>query len=219
MPALTGFPLLRYQRHLISAWKSVFHPLIREANAGSCVVLDCSSVAKSGWVKPRQTKKSNWDQAWNQTEIRPGKPILTLFNPKICPPLHGKAIHCFTDKSHFVNTCPSSICLCPIKKLTRVSRCSSTSRKAKQGKLTQKNSPFFSGHFDGKTLGNPAKTVQKTVQIHSKNTRNLMCFIFCNSQLLAAPKPLGEGGSTHPALNLVAAVRFQLSVFCFSGFN
>ena len=136
-----------------------------------------------GAVRLRQTRsnqksvfhlwlKSNHSDR-DQTASDPVKPILNLFNPKNCRPLHGKAIRRFNHKSNFANACPSSICICPAQKLTRVSRCPSTTRKAKQAKQPQKKFPIFSGHFDGKSLRNPAKTAQKTLQIHAKNTQIL----------------------------------------------
>ncbi len=54
--------------------------------------------------------------------------------------------------------------------------------KVNKGKRVQKNSEFFSGHFYGKSLANPQKMAEKTVQIHAKNTRILTCF--CQRQFV-----------------------------------
>ena len=56
----------------------------------------------------------------------------------------------------------------PFKKLTPVSHCGSTPRNLNQPKLTQKNPPIFSRHFDRKSLENPAKIAKKTLQICAK---------------------------------------------------
>ena len=133
--------------------------------------IGCSSQMRSYPVKPGQTKKSNW----NQTGIRPGKSILNLFNPTNCYPLYDKAIHRLKLKSYFANTCHSSICICLIQKLIRVSRCHSMARKAKQAKRPQNFLPNFFRHFDGKSLGNHIKNRKKTIQNHAKNTRILTC--------------------------------------------
>jgi hypothetical protein len=50
----------------------------------------------------------------------------------------------------------------------KIKNTSSNSIKPNQGFFDEKNSEFFSGHFDGKTLENQAKTTKKTFKIGQK---------------------------------------------------
>jgi hypothetical protein len=69
------------------------------------------------------------------------------------------------------------------------------SLKVIKGNLRVKNSEFFSGHFDGKTLGNQAKTTKKTLQKHAKkwqfltrfSNANLAPILYSQSSIFALP--------------------------------
>jgi hypothetical protein len=52
------------------------------------------------------------------------------------------------------------------QKTSTASHCPSTTSNARQAKRREKNPAFISGHFEGKTLGNQAKTVKNTPKKH-----------------------------------------------------
>ena len=60
--------------------------------------------------------------------------------------------------------------------LQKIKTCSSNPIKPNQGFINEKNSEFFSGHFDGKSLANHTKTAKKTPQKGSKKWRFLTRF-------------------------------------------
>ena len=64
-----------------------------------------------------------------------------------------------------------------IPKSPRVSHCPATALKVNRAKRHEKNSQFFSGHFDRKTLVNQAKTAKKTPQKHAIIVQLLTCFL------------------------------------------
>jgi hypothetical protein len=109
------------------------------------------------------------------------------FHPPVSVHFSGHAI------SHPTH-CESALCAISAKesalpskaKTRRVSRCPSMARKVKQAKRPQKNSNFFPGHFDWKSLANQAKTAQRTLQNHSKNPRILCINHPIFNQMVAA---------------------------------
>jgi len=68
--------------------------------------------------------------------------------------------------------------------------CARESLKVNKAKWPIKNSPSFSRRFDGKTLENQAKTVQKTPQNWSKNMQFLTCFFRANLLMKVKTPPL-----------------------------
>ncbi len=103
---------------------------------------------------------------FNASQMPFNPPILVQFASHTISPLkpYGLALCAiFADGSAFHRKVKSPT----------VSRCPSTARNVKQGKWHEKNLEFFSGHFYGKSLGNPAKTIKKMLSKCRKNTRFL----------------------------------------------
>ena len=138
--------------------------------------------------------KSNQNQTGSNQKIKTTLANLTLFNPfpmtKIVPfadklPCHSPSPggNASSERGERHYMCCSfvdegELTLNP--QLTQLSTFFTPSQSSLfdpiRGVFLQKNSQFFSGHFDGKTLENQAKNIKKTAQICPKNTRFLMCF-------------------------------------------
>ena len=101
--------------------------------------------------------------------------------------LRANATALVSCKLYIVNTFHSGICICPIQKTLPANHYPSITCKSKQAKRPQKNSPIFSRHFDGKSLGNLRKTVPKTLQNHAKNMQFLTCFLLPLTVNLTTP--------------------------------
>ena len=108
---------------------------------------------------------------------------------------------CHHAKSPLTN-CGSALCaissdespLNLIRKSTPVSRCPSTALDPIRPYSYVKNLAFFSGHFDGKTLENQAKTVQKTPQNRSIILQLLTCFFPRNLSIKVNGRRLADDG-------------------------
>ena len=110
--------------------------------------------------------------------------------PPLCAPFGVLAghiqLHSFchsVKKSAFICVICGSNPVLKIKNLIqKIKTSSSNPIKPNQGFIDEKNSEFFSGHFDWKILGNQGKTAKKTPQKRSKNPRFLTDF--CSSQFV-----------------------------------
>jgi hypothetical protein len=158
-------------------------------------------VCEGGVAQEDQLNRlSTFPQYLTQHESRNTSP--TLLSTPCCAEASGR---------RRVNSPNSQLChlaFCPIvADLTRfslisplVSPCAPTALNMNCGKLKAKNSPFFSGHFGGNSLGNQAKTHQKMLR-KCRNFRGYTAYVFfplstlnsANSQLASldtTPFPL-----------------------------
>jgi UDP-N-acetylglucosamine acyltransferase len=76
------------------------------------------------------------------------------------------------------------------QKTSTASHCPSNTSNARQAKRREKNPAFISGHLEGKTLGNQAKTVKNTPKKHVTIMQLLTCFFCANLSIKVKVPPL-----------------------------